>query len=697
MEENNEKPEKEAIDKKQPKTVVLKKSRKKGKKVNFELNQEKGEKNDNKEDISDNLFNEPKKYLQKSKTLKVNRKNSCDLELRSSKRFVTKKKTEIFKYDLNKKQEEEFSTELLNDFKTDCILFDNKQSFNGKLFVDQSYNVYFNGELSNKPKFFNSNFYIFPLLSIANCEADNSYFGQTKYSKAITLKDSRKFFFKFPPNSFDKFNEIIEKFALPEKNENYFQYAYLNKKNFDKNNFGKEYINGWDIYDFQKEYERQGIDFKTSFRFRIFDNSDFKFCETYPKNFVVPLNIKDEDLKECATFRTKERIPVLAYRHKNASCIWRSSQTRRGMYGKNNKDVNLLTKISEGGDKFFIYDARPYMNAFANKLKGAGYEKVSDYPNINMELIFCGIPNIHFVRESFKKMQINISYSSSESNIINNIIDSQWYNTIIILLKSSFNIYNSIKDCYSVLIHCSDGWDRTSQLSATAQLLLDNYYRTLDGFICLIEKEWLSYGHQFRYRNGMYSPIDSPTNISSENQFSPIFIQWLDVIYQLMYQNYSKFQFNFNLLYFLAEEMFTGNYGTFLFNNEKEREKYDAKSKTVSIWTFVKLNENKFINPIYDSENLRPLNINYKNIKLWNDYFCRFDSMSGYLEDYNKKINKYKTIIDSNKKIIDELVKLVADKNSEEDFDSLSQECKTLIKKYKKEKLNETNTKIGKK
>ena len=692
MEDNKKAAEGEdQVAKKVSKTVIFgKKKTQKAKKVNFVTDKENEKKTDVEEDI---FIKNESQFLQKSKTLKISRKNSCDLELRSSKRFVTKQKTEIFKYDLNKKKEEEFSTELLNDFKTDCILFDNKQSFNGKLFIDPSFNVFFSGELANKPKYFNSNFYIFPLLSIASCEADNSYFGQSKFSKEITLKDSRKFYFKFPPNSFDKFNEIIEKFALPDKNENYFQYAYLNKKNFDKNNFGKEYINGWDIYDFEKEYERQGVDFKSSFRFRIFDNSDFKFCATYPKKFVVPLSIKDEELKECATFRTKERIPVLAYRYKNASCIWRSSQTKRGMYGKNDKDVHLLTKISEGGDKFYVYDARPYMNAFANKLKGAGYEKVSDYPNINMELIFCGIANIHVVRESFRKMQVNVSYSNNETNILNYLQDSQWYDIIIIILKSSFNIYNTIKNCCNLLIHCSDGWDRTSQLSATAQLLLDNYYRTLDGFICLIEKEWLSYGHQFRYRSGMYSPLDSPPNISSENQFSPIFIQWLDVIFQLMYQNYSKFQFNFELLHFLAEEMFTGNYGTFLFNNENEREKYEAKSKTVSIWTYVKLNESKFLNPIYDPENLRPLNINYKNIKLWNDYFCRFDSMPGYLEDYNKKINKCEGIINKDNKIIDELLKLVANKNSEEDLAGLSKECRTLIQKYKNGKQKETNTK----
>ena len=34
----------------------------------------------------------------------------------------------------------------------------------------------------------------------------------------------------------------------------------------------------------------------------------------------------------------------------------------------------------------------------------------------------------------------------------------------------------------SVLVHCSDGWDRTAQTCALAQVMLDPYYRTIAGF-----------------------------------------------------------------------------------------------------------------------------------------------------------------------------------------------------------------------
>lgn len=34
-----------------------------------------------------------------------------------------------------------------------------------------------------------------------------------------------------------------------------------------------------------------------------------------------------------------------------------------------------------------------------------------------------------------------------------------------------------------MLVHCSDGWDRTAQVCSLGSLLMDPYYRTIKGFM----------------------------------------------------------------------------------------------------------------------------------------------------------------------------------------------------------------------
>jgi hypothetical protein len=43
-------------------------------------------------------------------------------------------------------------------------------------------------------------------------------------------------------------------------------------------------------------------------------------------------------------------------------------------------------------------------------------------------------------------------------------------------------VVEALESGTAVLVHCSDGWDRTSQLCSLAQIVLDEHYRTIDGF-----------------------------------------------------------------------------------------------------------------------------------------------------------------------------------------------------------------------
>lgn len=114
-----------------------------------------------------------------------------------------------------------------------------------------------------------------------------------------------------------------------------------------------------------------------------------------------------------------------------------------------------------------------------------------------------------------------------------------WLRYISQLLDSATQIVIQM-DAYGrpVMVHCTDGWDRTPQLTSLAQLLMDPYYRTINGFRILVEREWLQFGHKFADRCGHSTQQTSP-----EEQ-SPIFLQFLDCVHQIQYQYPALFEFN---------------------------------------------------------------------------------------------------------------------------------------------------------
>jgi myotubularin-related protein 6/7/8 len=324
-----------------------------------------------------------------------------------------------------------------------------------------------------------------------------------------------------------------------------------------------------------------------------------------------------------------------------------------------------------------IVDARPTVNAYAMQAVGLGSEKMDYYPGA--EKAYLGIDNIHVMRKSLD----TIIDALKESDITSLPPDrrllakSGWIKHMSNILDGTRLIAETVGIMHShVLIHCSDGWDRTSQLSALGQICLDPYYRTLEGFIVLVEKDWLSFGHMFRHRSGFLgsekwfqieneridrkgdpsgafenalrgarglfnrhnesneslsqaeanggelqtvsnttssttaeesSPKPSATigaaeehRVTKVNELSPVFHQFLDATYQLMYQHPTRFEYNERFLRRLLYHLYSCQYGTFLFDNEKERVDNNAAQRTRSVWDYFTCRKQEFFNPNYD-------------------------------------------------------------------------------------------------
>ena len=382
---------------------------------------------------------------------------------------------------------------------------------------------------------------------------------------------------------------------------------------------------GWNLYSLEKEYKRMDI---PSSQWRISDiNINYEYCGTYPPQLIVPYIVSEDALKNVFSYRSKGRIPILTYYHHNSAVITRSSQPKVGV--KNNRnydDESLLSAIRQVNIKnnstLYIFDARPKTNAMANQAFGMGYEKVnaSSYKNCKFE--FLNIDNIHVMRDSYQKLQklCEISFSN-DKYFLSQLENTQWLSHIRLLISKSAKIANIIdEEGCSVLIHCSDGWDRTAQLSSLAQILLNPYYRTFEGFQILIEKDWITPGHQFSLRYGHGSPN------WNDDQRSPIFLQFIDCVSQLLKQFPCEFEFTEKYLIDILDFVYSCNHGTFLCNNDRERLHLHLAEITSSAWTELIKEKELSTNPFFFPGNISPIYpSNFpEDYQLWTSYFMRW-------------------------------------------------------------------------
>ena len=89
------------------------------------------------------------------------------------------------------------------------------------------------------------------------------------------------------------------------------------------------------------------------------------------------------------------------------------------------------------------------------------------------------------------------------------LADSKWYEYIYLILYGALDLAKNLSQGMNCLVHCSDGWDRTAQLCSLGAMMLDPFYRTMEGFQILVEKDWIYFGHQFAKRlgQGMNNPM----------------------------------------------------------------------------------------------------------------------------------------------------------------------------------------------
>uniref|UniRef100_A0A8C3NKU6 Uncharacterized protein n=1 Tax=Geospiza parvula TaxID=87175 RepID=A0A8C3NKU6_GEOPR len=373
---------------------------------------------------------------------------------------------------------------------------------------------------------------------------------------------------------------------------------------------------GWHLRVPERHFQR--VASQTS-RWRLSTvNSDFSVCPSYPPAVMVPAAVADDIVARAARFRQGGRFPVLSYFHpKNGTALLRSSQPLTGPNRRRSReDEQLLGTI---------------LAAKQARISGGGTEHKSAYPGWGR--LHRALDRGRVLQDSFSRLvELCSDPAVTMERWLGRLDSSRWLSHVKAALSTACLAAQCLdREGCTVLVHGAEGTDTTLLVTALAQLILDPACRTLQGFQGLLEREWIQAGHPFQLRCAR-----SASSHARGKQEAPVFLLFLDCVWQLSRQFPLSLEFGEQLLLTLSDNAYASAYGTFLCNNERERSLCKVRESTHSLWAWLDQPEekHKYLNPLYSHN---PLviwpSVEPQSIQLWQGFFLRWIRPSQHLEE----------------------------------------------------------------
>uniref|UniRef100_A0A3B4A5D9 Myotubularin phosphatase domain-containing protein n=1 Tax=Periophthalmus magnuspinnatus TaxID=409849 RepID=A0A3B4A5D9_9GOBI len=270
-------------------------------------------------------------------------------------------------------------------------------------------------------------------------------------------------------------------------------------------------------------------------------NERFEMATSLPRFVVVPQRVLDTELKKSFAHFSEGRIPRWSWRHPRGADLLRMSSFQNNIYHEKD-DIRNLELILFGGHSSLCVVV----------------ELGEDLPSpLDVQLA-------HSRLRALCLGDVSSSVSVPDDKWLSTLESTHWLHYTRLCLRKASEVCCLLRSGHlTVALQEAEDRDMGCLVSSLVQLMCDPHSRTQMGFQGLVQKEWVTGGHRFCSRLNYHR--------DSDKDESPVFLLFLDCVWQLWAQFPSHFQLTEDFLLALHDSVHLPLFSTFLSNSQRER------------------------------------------------------------------------------------------------------------------------------
>ncbi|XP_060113259.1 myotubularin-related protein 11 [Heteronotia binoei] len=259
-----------------------------------------------------------------------------------------------------------------------------------------------------------------------------------------------------------------------------------------------------------------------------------------PKYLWVPSGFLDNELKRAFVHFNGRRIPRLSWHHPGGSDLLRAASFHTDS-DPEKEDLRCVENLLLAGHSQCVV-----------------VETGADLPSL------AEIQQAHFRLWGLSLCLADAFVAPMDEKWLSGLEGTRWLDYVRSCLKKAGDVAVLLAEkSRSIILQETDDRDLNCLLASLVQVLSDPHTRTVAGFQSLVQKEWVAAGHPFQQRLNLWQ--------KNEREESPVFLLFLDCIWQLLQQFPQSFEFTEAYLLALHDSTCVPFFSTFLFNCQWER------------------------------------------------------------------------------------------------------------------------------